>query len=551
MGNILRGIDGERFPLIGKQAQKYSVTFDESVDIGTINDDEILWQIYAANEYDKYEKVPFSGQKKGKLTTYTFLQKLLNKNLQLQATYKNETVELHITPQANGEIKIIDVFFMDVEYKIREKDNLKYMNSVNLQIYTLNMLGKYVDFKIFGTLNGIEKELYKSDQPLKIEQKNGIIKTKKSILLSPAMYIQTQQDLSASVHSYRIKVWETDNESNFYEEGLTVKNEMGKMEVPQDSQTPVKTGTSEPVKNKEEKKYTCGIEYRNSITCVKYGSKNPIYGPLYYGSIKLGFYKNWENIISEGKVDQEQKEIILAMSENEGNMDAVQSYDSEILTAGAMQKTINPDGYGELSIQLWEFKQEYPEKFKMLFENCGWSVKEIEIKDHSKTIKKYQSFYNEKTGKELKSLIRKGFEEKKYKQKVICIPVEPFINACKDEDFQAKQIIDFIKRLNNAINKTPNGYSSKIKDFVKSKLGKATVLDHDVNRPGHVSNCFGEALNKFFAEHNKLSRNPADWGENHHIYEKEILKIYGPLRGQGKYTMTDANARYIKLKSRL
>ncbi len=254
MGKILSGIKGERFPLIGKQAQKYSVTFDESADIGTINDDEILWQIYAANEYDKYEKVPFSGQKKGKLTTYTFFQKLLNKNLQLQATYKNETVELHITPQENGEIKIIDVFFLDIEYKIREKDNLKYMNSVNLQIYTLNMLDKYVDFKIFGTLNGTEKELYKSDQPLKIEQKNGIVKTKKSILLSPAMYIQTQQDLSASVHSYRIKVWETDNENNFYEEGLIVKNEMGKMEVPQDSQTPVKTGTSEPVKKEEEKK---------------------------------------------------------------------------------------------------------------------------------------------------------------------------------------------------------------------------------------------------------------------------------------------------------
>ncbi|WP_267404183.1 MULTISPECIES: hypothetical protein [unclassified Chryseobacterium] len=263
MGKILSGIKGERFPLIGKQAQKYSVTFDESADIGTINDDEILWQIYAANEYDKYEKVPFSGQKKGKLTTYTFFQKLLNKNLQLQATYKNETVELHITPQENGEIKIIDVFFLDIEYKIREKDNLKYMNSVNLQIYTLNMLDKYVDFKIFGTLNGTEKELYKSDQPLKIEQKNGIVKTKKSILLSPAMYIQTQQDLSASVHSYRIKVWETDNENNFYEEGLTVKNEMGKMEVPQDSQTPVKTGTSEPVKKKEEekKKNACSDDF--------------------------------------------------------------------------------------------------------------------------------------------------------------------------------------------------------------------------------------------------------------------------------------------------
>jgi hypothetical protein len=306
-----------------------------------------------------------------------------------------------------------------------------------------------------------------------------------------------------------------------------------------------------PVPEQKEKQ-TCGIQYRNDITCVKYGAKNPVYGPLYSGSLKLASYKSWSKIVSSGKVSLEEKEIILAMSENEGNMDAVQSYDSEILTAGAMQKTINPQGYGELSIQLWEFKQSYPDKFKELFENCGWTVKEIEIPQKNKTIiKKYQSHYNDKTGKDLKALIRKGFEAKKNKQKVICSPMEPFINACKDDDFQEKQIVDFIKRLNIAINKKPTGYSNNIKDFVKSKLGKATVLDHDVNRPGHVSDCFRDALNQFFAKNKKISKNPEDWKENHAIYEKEVLEIYGPLRGKGNYTMTDASGRYTKLKTRL
>lgn len=252
MGNILKGIDGERFPLIGGITE-YRVAFADSVDIGIIEDNEILWQVYWANEYSEYEKVPFSGQKKGRLTTYKFLQNLQGKNLQLKATYKNETVELHITPQANGEIKIIDVFFLDVEYKIQDVTKLEYMNSVNLQIYTLNMLGKYVEFKIYDTVNEREVEVAKSSEPLKIVQTNGIVKTKRSILLSPAMYMQTQKDMSASEHRYKVKIWEKDNEANFYEEELKVKNKLGQMTVPQDSQTPVKTGTSEPEK-KEGKK---------------------------------------------------------------------------------------------------------------------------------------------------------------------------------------------------------------------------------------------------------------------------------------------------------
>lgn len=253
MGKVLKGIDGERFPLIGGIAE-YHVTFAESVDVETINDKEILWQVYWANEYSGYEEVPFSGQKTGRLTTYKFLQNLQGKNLQLKATYKNEAVELHITPQANGEIKIIDVFFLDVEYKMLDASNLKYLNSVNLQIYTLNMLGKYVEFKIYDTVNGRDVEVAKSSEPLKIVQTNGIVKTKRAILLSPAMYMQTQQDMSASEHHYKVKVWEKNDETNFYEEELKVKNELGQMTVPKDSQTPVKTGTSEPDKKKEEEK---------------------------------------------------------------------------------------------------------------------------------------------------------------------------------------------------------------------------------------------------------------------------------------------------------
>ena len=546
-------ITGNKSPKTG-EANIYEVIREEN----TTPEDyaKVSWQLYLKDETGNWIKHPKSPERKenkaGAIQDYAFGELFTNQELLLTAFNEkavfSEPPALKITPIA-GDPKITKFFFTDLTGKTLEE--IFYNQRMMLQIHTVGMLGKKVNYSIYYDANGTKTEVRKG-QSKEIIKPNGVVNPEESFMID--MPIRTGQSTSADEHHFKIKIWETGNEANFLEQDLKIKNQTVNQMSDPETQVPITTGTSEQPKKKEDnkKKETCGIQYRNSITCVKYGSKNPVYGPLYSGSIKLAFYKKWNEIVSSGKVTVEEKQIILAMSENEGNMDAVQSYDSEILTAGAMQKTINPEGYGELSIQLWEFKQSNPDKFKELFENCGWDVKEIEtLQKDKKVIKKYQAYYNDKTGKDLKILIRKGFVEKKYKEKVICIPMESFINACKDEDFQAKQIIDFISRLNSAINKKPTGYSNKIKDFTKSKLGKAMVLDHDVNRPGHVMRCFGDALDKFFNANKKVSRNPADWKENHNVYETQILEIYGPLRGQGDYTMTDANGRYIKLKSRL
>lgn len=299
----------------------------------------------------------------------------------------------------------------------------------------------------------------------------------------------------------------------------------------------------------------CGIKYRADVKCGKYGSA---YGPVYWGEVPLKDFTKWDDLVKNNTVSADEKTILIAMSENEGKMDAVQSYDSEILTAGAMQKTINPDGYGELPIQIWEFKSKFPEKYNCYLKSCGWEIEQIAIEKKNKknivisTSYKYQAKYNNETGKTLKDKIRDGFNSTNNKKSVKSEPVEPIIKLMKDVDYQTKQIEDFVKRLNSSIAKKPTGYSSnKISDFVKSNLGKATVLDHDVNRPGHVSDCFGEALDTFFGKHPKLSKDPSTWAADATTYEKEILEIYGPLRGTGDYTMTSAESRYTSLKSKL
>ncbi len=324
------------------------------------------------------------------------------------------------------------------------------------------------------------------------------------------------------------------------------------------------TGTSDEIKfpnsnkeflNEDQNRFeilycNCGEKYRPKVKCTRY---NSVYGPIYKGVLPLNDFTKWDDLTKNNQVSADEKTILIAMSENEGNMDAVQSYDSEIITAGAMQKTINPQGQGELSKQFWEFKESYPEKYKSLLEHCKWEVKKEEIVDAKgkTTGYKYVAYYDNATGSALKTKIRDGFAKSNYGDAVECRPMEPIINLMNDIDFQTKQITDFIARMNSALAKTPTGYSNSISTYVKSNLGKATVLDQDVNRPGHVKDCFGDALDSFFKSNPKVDKDPSKWGADFGKNEKAILEIYGPLRSSGNYTMTDGQGRYDKLKAKL
>lgn len=284
----------------------------------------------------------------------------------------------------------------------------------------------------------------------------------------------------------------------------------------------------------------CGSkDFDKQFQCTRYGS---VYGPVYWGTMKLADYKHWDELIKDKKVTQEEKDILVGMSENEGKLDSVQSYDSEILTVGAMQKTVNPQGKGEFPIQVKEFKEKYPAKYKELFEDCGWTVENdtMYYKDPN------DSAATKITGSALKTKIREGFKESEFKKKLKCAPLEPIAKASQDKDFQAKQVADFIDRLKNKVLPIkPSGYSYALSAFLKSKLGKATALDHHINRPGYVKTDFGKALDTFFAANPTVSKNPGEWGDKHAEYEKTILDDYGVNR-RG----TDMKGRYNKMKAK-
>src|SRR5690606_23955389 len=121
------------------------------------------------------------------------------------------------------------------------------------------------------------------------------------------------------------------------------------------------------------------------------------------------------------------------------------------------------------------------------------------------------------TGAELKRLLREGFNETAFsrKQKIGSIPLSSILKSITHEKFQEQQVLDFAKRLKHEVMEIkPFGSEFKLKDYLKSPLGKATALDHHINRPGYVSRDFGAALQRFFDRNPSAAQEPVNWGDN-------------------------------------
>ena len=295
-------------------------------------------------------------------------------------------------------------------------------------------------------------------------------------------------------------------------------------------------------------KCDCEELYADKFGVVKYGTQ---YGPLYKGGITLASYTRWDGLVSSGKITSDEKTILIAMSENEGNMDAVQSYDSEVITAGAMQKTVkdqeNLEGKGELSTQFAKFRDAHPDLYASYAKSCGWTV---EGTGSSAVIYYSDSLLtqgNKITSTELKKLLRQGCIENTYNQKVHNKPLAALVKVLTLPEYLDIQVLDFIERLHSAENKVVlSAGNKKIKDFIKSNFGRAVVLDHSVNRPGYVAPDFSKAIENFHKNNPTVSLDPQTWGNESASYESKLLEEYKLTR-----RMTNSSLRFNTLKAKL
>ena len=290
----------------------------------------------------------------------------------------------------------------------------------------------------------------------------------------------------------------------------------------------------------QRKRCTCNAE----VVVVRYATVN--FGPLVKGEGKLGDSPHWNPMEAAGKVTSSERRIISAMCENEGKINAVQAYDGEVITAGAMQKTIKTTGAGELPTQVKKFKDAYPDEYLELFEGQGWFLDLSSAKP--KMYYQDSEFLDGQKleGQNLKEKLRVGCSQSTQGNVIQCKPVSVLSCAIGSPSYVEVQILDFITRLRNVLLEVPTSYNFKIGELFKSDFGRATVLDESVNRPSHVPDSVKRALDKFFLAHATVSKDVATWGSSHAAYEREILVYYGT--GNNRGNMTDGPIRHNNLK---
>jgi hypothetical protein len=285
-------------------------------------------------------------------------------------------------------------------------------------------------------------------------------------------------------------------------------------------------------------------------TWCKYSKRNPYGGGwVFAGSphLSIAKYKGWDELIKSGRKTASEKKVITSVASNEGKFNSVQTYDSEAVSAGVMQKTVNIHGEGELPGQIARFKKNEPDKYKDLFENKGWTVQKDTITTTTAKgemitgFSDYRLYYKDPgntkmtpmTGAKLKEyLCQKNPEVAK---KVMT----PLKQAGEEPAFQKQQVLDYNSRLLEMLkNRKPKGHDFPLRSYVTSERGTALLLDQSVNAPNNLTRNFGQALDRFYTDHPGVSRNPSQWMSNRQQYEKEILEHYKSHR-----TMTDSEVR--------
>ena len=234
------------------------------------------------------------------------------------------------------------------------------------------------------------------------------------------------------------------------------------------------------------------------------------------------FIANHRIKLQEVNLNDSEMNVIFATSENEGNLDAVNTWDNQFLSFGMFQWTAGGAGKpGELPALLKIIKDSHPDNFQHYWGQFGLDLVEV---GHKTGWFSYR-------GKKLISAADKSMLREH-------IWAYRFARAGADIEVQAAQIRHAANRIKQFfyVNSSKlNGHS--LADLITSEYGVALLLDNHVNRPGYVHSCMAAALDRSNLSAEDLSRGSDE-------DEQLVIKNYLDVRETyGKYPMTDARQR--------
>ncbi|RMH68560.1 MAG: D-glycero-beta-D-manno-heptose 1-phosphate adenylyltransferase [Gemmatimonadetes bacterium] len=220
--------------------------------------------------------------------------------------------------------------------------------------------------------------------------------------------------------------------------------------------------------------------------------------------------------------------VMVAVSENEGNLDAINTWDNSFMTFGMFQWTVGArNDPGELPALVKKIKDKDAAVFQTYFGQHGLDVVNTDA------ISGYFTLNGHKIGSASEKERFRTYEWAFY-----------FWKSGQDPLVQMIEIQHAMSRI-DTFYRAP-AYKVKgyfIADLVTSEYGVGLLLDNHVNRPGYVKGCLEEALKQ-----TGLS-NPAGWGT---AEERQLIEAYLKIRETyGRYPMTHASKRAAVTKKYL
>ncbi|MCB0588530.1 MAG: peptidoglycan-binding protein [Phaeodactylibacter sp.] len=225
-----------------------------------------------------------------------------------------------------------------------------------------------------------------------------------------------------------------------------------------------------------------------------------------YGGRKPSeFIENhWGEYFNDSGLSQSARKAILAVSLNEGNLDAINAWDRAFLSFGMFQWTLGTgDGNGELPALLLKVKTQEPEAFQQYFGQFGIDVDEQRTGTTYGFISLGGKTVHTRAQKEQFRSPEWGFR---------------FWHAGQDPRIQAVEIGHALSRLNNFYWKEKDklrGFT--LAQLINSEYGVALLIDQNVNRGVDVFFTVGDVLDGFDLD------NVDNWSDEE---EQRLLEKY-------------------------
>ncbi len=222
------------------------------------------------------------------------------------------------------------------------------------------------------------------------------------------------------------------------------------------------------------------------------------------------------------ELSQSDINVILATAENEGNLDAVNTWDNQFISFGLFQWTAGgKNSPGELAALLARIKKNNPDNFQHYWGQFGLDIVDTSSKTGWITL----------NGQRLKSTQQKSVLREH-------IWAYRFARAGADQQIKAQEIAHAVGRINQFYFKKSTklkGY--KLSELITSEFGVALLLDNHVNRPAYVLPCVASAIAS-------CGYQPADLLQGDSEQERQVIEKYLEIRKEhGRNPMTNAAHR--------